>query len=161
MVELHIEDYICRELSSEEQKVAMNFVGYLRDKHLSFYKDNGAYWKEKIYYWVKLNDECVCFIAIKNPDEKNNHWTIWSADMGSQWLAKALVDNDIKEIAWKYVDHCGRCGSCGGGRHKIIFGKKFVDVCGCTFRIDNPNHDDISFLKEMVEIRIKEISNRP
>ncbi len=161
MVELNIEEYICRELSSEEQKVAMSFVCFLKDKHLTFYKDNGAYWKEKIYYWVKLNDECVCFVAIKDPDEKKNHWTVWSADMGSEWLEKDLVDDNIKENAWKYVEHCGCCGSCGGGRQKIIFGKKFDDICGCTFRIDNPKHDDISFLKEMVEIRIKEISNRP
>ena len=160
MAELNIDDYIRRELSSEEQKVAMSFVSFLQDNHLSFYKDNGAYWKDKIYYWVKLNDECVCFIAIKDPGEKNNHWTVWSADMGSQWLEKDFVDDDIKEIAWKHVDHCGRCGSCGGGRHKIIFGKKFDDVCGCTFRIDNPKHDDIAFLKKMVEIRIKEISNK-
>lgn len=160
MVEQNIEEYIYRELLSEEQKVAMNFVCFLKDKQLTFYRDNSAYWKEKIYYWVKLNDECVCFIAIKDPDEKNNHWTVWSADMGSEWLEKDLVDDNIKENAWKYVDHCDCCGSCGGGRHKIIFGKKFDDVCGCTFRIDNPKYDDISLLKEIVEIRIKEISNR-
>lgn len=161
MVELNIEDYIHRELSSEEQKVAMSFVCFLKDNHLSFYKDNCACWKDKIYYWVKLDDECVCFIAIKDPDEKNNHWTVWSADMGSQWLENDFVDDDIKETSWKFVDHCGRCGSCGGGRHKIIFGRKFDDVCGCTFRIDNPKNEDISFLKKMVEIRIKEISKRP
>lgn len=46
MVELNIEEYICRELSSEEQKVAMSFVCFLKDKHLTFHKDNGAYWKE-------------------------------------------------------------------------------------------------------------------
>lgn len=148
MVELNIEDYIHRELSSEEQKVAMSFVCFLKDNYLSFYKDNCACWKDQIYYWVKLDDECVCFIAIKDPDEKNNHWTVWSADMGSQWLENDFVDDDIKETSWKYVDHCGRCGSCGGGSHKIIFGREFDDVCGCTFRIDNPKNEDISFLKK-------------
>lgn len=160
MVELSIEDYIHRELSSEEQEVAMSFVCFLRDNHLSLYKDNCAYWKDKVYYWVKLDNECVCFVAIKNPDEENNHWTVWSADMGSQWLEKDFVDSDIMEAAWTYVDHCRHCGSCGGGRHKIIFGKEFDDVCGCTFRIDNPKHEDMSFLKEMVRIRMKEISSR-
>lgn len=158
MVELSIEDYIRRELPFEEQEVAMSFVSFLKDNHLSFYKDNGAYWKDKIYYWVKLEDECVCFIAIKDPAEKNNHWTVWSADMGSRWLANDFIDDHIKETAWKYVDHCDRCGSCGGGRHKIIYGKEFEDVCGCTFRIDNPKDEDMSFLKEMVDIRMKEIS---
>ena len=27
-------------------------------------------WKDKIYYWVKFNDECVYFIAITGPDDK-------------------------------------------------------------------------------------------
>ena len=39
----------------------------------------------------------------------------------------------------------------------MIFGKEFDDVCGCTFRIDNPKQEDLSFLKKMVEIRVKEI----
>ncbi len=157
MQELTIEEYIAMELSSEEQKVAKDFICYMKEKNLAFYKDNCAYWKNKIYYWVKCGDECVCFISIKNPDEKNNHWTIWSADMGSNWLEDAIEDGETKELAWKYVDHCGHCGSCGGGRYKVIFGREFDDVCGCTFRIDNPKQEDLKFLKTMVEIRLKEI----
>ena len=118
MAELNIEDYIRRELSLDEQEVAMNFVCFLKDNYLSFYKDNCDCWKDKVYYWVKSGNECVCFIAIKDPDEEDNHWTIWSDDIDSQWLGNDSVCSDIKETAWKYIDHCGHCGSCGGGRHK-------------------------------------------
>ena len=58
-----------------------------------------------------------------------------------------------------YVDHCGKCGSCGGGKHKIVFGKHFDNVCGCTFRVDNPTAFDLPFLKKMVELRKNEILN--
>ena len=160
MQELTIEDYIDRELTSEEHKVAVEFIRFLRDNQLEFYKDNCAYWKDKIYYWVKYVDECVCFISIKNPEEESNHWTVWSADMGSEGLENNLADDEVKELAWKYVDHCGHCGSCGGGRHKVVFGKEFNDVCGCTFRIDNPGKEDLKFLKTMVEIRLKEIQRK-
>lgn len=160
MVELNIEDYICKELSLDEQKIALDFIGFLKDKNLTFHKDNCDCWKDKIYYWVKLGNECVCFIAIKDPDKKDNHWTIWSDDMGSEWPEKYPVDNEIKETAWRHIDHCGHCGSCSGGRYKVIFGKTFDNVCGCTFRIDNPKPDDLKFLKKMVEIRIKEIQSQ-
>lgn len=160
MTELTIEYHIQRELSPKEQEVALAFVQFLKKNQLSFYKDNGAYWKDKLYYWVKLEEACVCFIAIKNPDEESNHWTVWSDDMGSEWFEKNFVGDEVKETAWKYVDHCGHCGSCGGGRRKIIFGKEFNDVCGCTFRIDNPKNDDLLFLKKMVEIRMKEIDSK-
>lgn len=157
MAEHNIEYDIQSELSLEEQEVAMDFVHFLKEKNLSFHKDNGAYWKDKIYYWVKRENECVCSISIKNPDEESNHWTIWSADMGSEWFEKESIRDEIKETAWKYVDHCKNCGSCGGGRRKVIFGKEFKDVCGCTFRIDNPKIEDLLFLKKMVEIRMREI----
>ena len=154
---LHIKDYIFRELSIEEQEVAIEFVSYLERNNMIFIKDNCDYWKDKIYYWVKYNDKCVCFIAIKNPDEKENHWTVWSDDMSSEWLKYSSKKEEIKEKAWKYVDHCGNCGSCNGGRRKVIFGKEFDDVCGCTFRVDNPASGDLLFLKKMVELRKKEI----
>ena len=156
MIELNIEDYICKELFTDEQKIALDFISFLKDNHLVFYKDNCNCWKDKIYYWVKFDNKCVCFISIKDPDEKDNHWTIWSDNMDSKWLENYPVDKEIRETAWKYIDHCGSCGSCGGGRHKVIFGKEFDDICGCTFRIDNPKSDDLRFLKIMVEIRIKE-----
>lgn len=157
MTELNIRDYIYRELSFDEQKIALEFVDFLEDNHMNFYRDNCNCWKDKIYYWVKLDDKCVCFIAIKDPDEPENHWTVWSDDMGSECLGKYIVENEMKENAWNHIDHCGHCGSCSGGRHKIIFGKEFYDVCGCTFRFDNPNLEDLLFLKMMVEIRIKEL----
>ena len=157
MSNLSIKDYICKELTLTEQQIALDFIGYLEGKNLTFYKDNCVCWKDKIYYWVQLGEKCVCFIAIKDPDEPENHWTVWSDDIGSEWLEKYPVDAKTKERAYKHVDHCGHCGSCGGGRHKVIFGKEFDDVCGCTFRVDNPTFADLAFLKTMVEIRIKEI----
>ena len=159
MVNLNIEDYIYRELSLDEQKIALEFTSFLKDKNLTFHKDNCERWKNKIYYWVKSEDKCVCFISIKDPDEANNHWTIWSDDMSDGLLTETAINDNLKEIAWKYVDRCGYCGSCGGGRHKNIFGKEFDDVCGCTFRIDNPTQEDLPFLKKIVEIRIGEIRN--
>lgn len=157
MSELNIKDYINSELSLSDREIALKFVRFLEDKNLTFYKDNCDCWKDKIYYWVKLEDKCVCFIAVNDPDEADNRWTVWSDDMGSERLEKSPYAAEINETAWKHVDHCGNCGSCGGGRHKVIFGKEFNDVCCCTFRIDNPDSDDLLFLEKMTEIRIKEI----
>ena len=67
------------------------------------------------------------------------------------------MSDEIKNVGWQYVDHCGNCGSCGGGKEKIIFGKSFPRVCGCTFRIDNAKQEDLPFLKTMVNLRMKEL----
>jgi len=75
------------------------------------------------------------------------------------WLDNYPIDDEIKEAAWKHIDHCGGCGSCSGGRHKTVFGKEFDNVCGCTFRIDNPTKKELPFLKKMAEIRQKELTD--
>ena len=137
------------------KQTALDFVKHLRKNGLTFYRDNCDCWKDKIYYWVKLGDECVCFIAIADPDEPNNLWTVWSDDCKA--YEDAPVSDEIKNVGWQYVDHCGNCGSCGGGKEKIIFGKSFPRVCGCTFRIDNAKQEDLPFLKTMVNLRMKEL----
>lgn len=154
MNELNIKEYIYRELSPSMQEIALEFVSYLEDNNMVFIKDNGAYWKDKIYYWIQFNGEVVCFIEIKGSNH-SNQWTVWSDDMDTA----CLEDNEIKEIAWKHINYCSCCGSCSGGKSKFIFGKVFDDVCGCTFRVDNPTIEDLPFLKEMVQIRKKEIFN--
>ena len=153
-----IEKHIERHLNGEIRKAASSFVSFLSEHNVFFYKDNCECWKDKIYYWVKLNDECVCFIAIADPDEPDNYWTVWSE--GSEVYESEFVDEQIKTTGWKYVDFCGNCGSCGGGKQKIIFGKTFDKVCGCTFRIDNAIKNDLPFLNKMAEMRINEIKNK-
>ncbi|MBQ8555214.1 MAG: hypothetical protein IJ438_04985 [Clostridia bacterium] len=154
MCDVHIKDHIRNELPSQAQRVALHYVAFLEENGITFHKDNCDYWKNKIYYWCKYHNDCVCFIAIKNPDEPQNVWTVWSDDMKSEWLESSDVDDQIKELAWKHIDHCGHCGSCGGGQRKVVFGREFKAVCGCTFRVDNPNKEDLLFLKKMVEIRL-------
>lgn len=143
-------------LSPDEQKHANAFVRYLLDLHLHFHRDTSPCWRDKRYWWVMDGRDCVCFIAIADPDEPGNRFTVWSDDMGDEAL-NAAVNDRVRTLAWQHVDHCGRCGSCGGGRHKVIFGRTFDDVCGCTFRVDNPDADDLLFLEEIVRLRIIEI----
>ena len=144
-----IEDYIDENLIDEAKTVALEFVTFLRNNNIEFYKDNGPCWKDKIYYWLKYDENCVAFIVINNPDEPENLWTVWSDD--SAVFKNDIIDEEIKNIAWNHVDFCGHCGSCSGGKKKIIFGKEFDGVCGCTFRVDNPKRSDLPFLKKMIE----------
>ena len=154
-----IEELICAELLPDDQSIALDFVGYLHKINAEFVRDVG-YWKNKIYYLVKYRGECVCFIAIRDPDEPENRWTCWSDDMDSDFLGSYPLENDLKKIAWKHIGHCGSCGSCGGGRKKTVFGKVFDRVCGCTFRFDNPDVQTLLFMKKMADIRILEILHK-
>ncbi len=156
MKEKLIEEIINEELSADDRAVALDFVAFLRENELEFVRDRG-YWRDKIYFLIQYDQECVCFMAINDPDEKDNRFTVWSDEMHEEYLTEEAVENSLKETAWKHVDLCGHCGSCGGGKDKVIFGKKFDRVCGCTFRVDNPDRNDLAFMKKMVELKIREL----
>lgn len=149
-----IENFVEENITGQSKQVALDFIAFLRKNKVEFYKDDNGYWKDKLYFWVKLGEACLCFIAINNPDEPENLWTVWSDDCRA--YEADISEENIKHVAWKYIDFCVHCGSCSGGRQKIVFGKVFEDVCGCTFRVDNPNAEDLPFLKKMIEIRINE-----
>lgn len=159
MVEKGIEEVINEELASEDKRIALEFTAFLRENECRLIRDRG-YWKDKIYFQVQYQDDCVCFIAIKDPDEKEINWTVWSDDMDSEYLTENVMEDEVKQTAWEHVDFCGNCGSCSGGRKKTIFGKEFAGVCGCTFRFDDPGTNELAFMKKMVELKKKELCER-
>lgn len=154
---MQIEDYINENLIEEAKAIALDYVAFLRANDVEFHKDNSPCWENKIYYWLKFMGEIIGFLAIKDPDEPDNFWTVWSDD--SKAFETENIDVKIKEEAWKHIDFCCNCGSCAGGKSKTVFGKEFNGVCGCTFRIDNPNVNDLSFLKNIFELLKEYILN--
>lgn len=142
-------------LTGAAKRVASEFVAFLRARNVEFYQDLGSAWKDKIYYWVKQGEECLCFLAFQDPDEPENQWTVWSDECDS--YAAEIPEDEIRNIAWRHIDFCGHCGSCKGGTQKTVFGRTFDRVCGCTFRVDNPTEEDLPFLKKMIELRIRDI----
>ena len=68
-----------------------------------------------------------------------------------------MPTDEILSSAIRHIDYCGHCGSCGGGKQRRIFCREFENVCGTTFRIDNPGADDLPFLEYMIRRRKDEI----
>lgn len=150
-----IEREISENLTGEMRETALKFTAFLKSHGLMFHRDRSGDWAEKIYYWVRSDKNCVCFIAVKDPDEPENAWTVWSDDSAA--YEAPLGDAETSEIGLKYVNRCEKCGACGGGRVKTVFGKHISGVCMCTFRVDNADLNGLPFLKTMVELRLNEI----
>lgn len=146
---------ISENLTGEMRETALKFTAFLKSHGLMFHRDRSGDWAEKIYYWARSDKNCVCFIAVKDPDEPENAWTVWSDDSAA--YEAPLGDAETSEIGLKYVNRCEKCGACGGGRVKTVFGKRISGVCMCTFRVDNADLNGLPFLKTMVELRLNEI----
>lgn len=150
-----IEREISENLTGEMRETALKFTAFLKSHGLMFHRDRSGDWAEKIYYWVRSDKNCVCFIAVKDPDEPENVWTVWSDDSAA--YEAPLGDAGTSEIGLKYVNRCEKCGACDGGRVKTVFGKRISGVCMCTFRVDNADLNGLPFLKTMAELRLNEI----
>lgn len=42
----------------------------------------------------------------------------------------------------------------------MIFGREFDRVCNCTFRFDDPDANDLAFMKKMVELKKRELCEK-
>lgn len=159
MSEWKIEDCIRNLLTEDTQKNALDFVDYLKVNEMTFERGKG-YWENQFYWLIKYQKEYVCFILIdgKDSEEKFAPLTVWSDDSDSNWFTDSIPDEHIKKIAWEHVDFCENCGGdCRPGKHKIIFGKEFSNVCRTTMRFINPDFAEWECVKKMVEIRKNDI----
>lgn len=158
MSEQKIENIIGEVLTGEAQKNALEFVAYLRANEMLFERGNG-YWENQLYWLIKYKNEYVCFILINGTgtEEKFKPWTIWSDDSDSNWFENFPLNEHMKEIAWKYIDFCGNCGSCSGGTRKTIFEKEFNNVCRTTMRFIDPDTETVELMIKMVDIRKSDI----
>lgn len=140
-----IEDYINKSLTNESKATALELIAFLRKNNIKFYKDNDFCRKDKICYHLKFNNECIALISIKEPDKT---WTIWLNNL--KFFNKDNIDNKIKNITWQNTTFCYHF--CDGRNKKNIFGKNFDEVYGCALRIDNPDINDLLFLKKIIEL---------
>jgi hypothetical protein len=158
-IEIHIREV----LTGEAQRLALNLAAYLTSQGMQFERGTG-YWEDKRYWHIKYKNSYVCFIlvngfgSVRHKNEPEG-WIIWSDDYDSDLFANYPLDERTKEIAWKHIDICGKCGGCKnpGGSHKTIFGKDFDNVCITTFRFDNPDAETVECVKKLLEIRKKHI----
>ena len=158
MNERRIEDFIVEVLSYDARKNALDFVAYLRAGDMQFERSTTSYWADKLYWYVKYQDEFVGFILVNGyglvgDETEPEGWIFWSDDYNSDLFANYPLDEHTKEIAWNHVDF----GTCGGGLTRKLFGKEFSPVCGTNFRFNNPNPEILECVKKLVEIRKNDI----
>ncbi len=140
------------------KNIALDFISFLIDNDMKFERA-GGYWKNQSYWYVKYNDEYVCFILINGigDEERFAPLTVWTDDSNSHWYGDCNLQDSIKNIAVRHIDICEKCGACSGGTVKNIFGKQYDNVCRTAFRFINPDSYELKCLKKLILLRKSDI----
>ena len=152
-----IETYIEELLTGDKQNVALTFEAFLRANGFAFER-GGGYWADKWYWYVKYNNQFAGYIALNYPEGQMDSWTVWSDEYNTPSFADYPLDEETKQAAWAHIDICAHCGSCEQqGTCKRLFGRDFENVCGTTFRFDNPDADALACMQKLFLIRKEDI----
>lgn len=160
MVEKSIENYILEVLVEDAQMHASNFILFLKAQNMQFERSPTNYWADKLYWYVKFQNEFIGFILINGYDSVGDEtepegWTFRSDNYNSSIFANFPLDEITKKIAFEHIDF----GTCGGGITVELFGQEFCPVCdSTTFRFDNPDAEALECIKKLVDIRRADIA---
>ena len=137
-----IEDSMKEVLGGELLENALNFVAYLKESGMTL-KGNRFYYK----------GELTC-IPIWKKDEKNpnGEWILCHCPIdGHEGFP---IDESVKEYVQASVSKCRNCG-CDHeerGATKLIFGKKFDNLCSSEIAFINPNSEAVEKIKVLMEL---------
>ncbi|MCL2546580.1 MAG: hypothetical protein FWE06_05220 [Oscillospiraceae bacterium] len=156
-----IEDNINDVLVGERQKLALDFVDFLRTNDMPI--ELNIFWHQgsKGHFWFAnyKETEAVCFILIDGDPNIPNSWEIFTGENEKSAPECTTDDEKLKEMAWQHINFCGKdCGgSCKPGKSRIILGKNFDNVCGSAMNFPNPDGETLNYAKKLITLTINTI----
>ena len=157
-INIQLIDYIKENLTGDTQKNALNFVQHLISIGMTA---KGSINDGKFVY--KGVTVCNTYFGSSshNPGypEPYTIWTTKNADFGKE-IESVPFNSRMKEIAWENVEtcdpHCPQHSSrtwCQGSATKVIFGRKFDNLCAPVYFTCDPNADAIECAVKLMEMR--------
>jgi len=143
MSEKTFEQIITEILTGDTQKNALDLAAFLKANDMETGENHGT---------IVYNGEVLAYMHMDGKPEMPGPWTIWPSVKGI--VPEGFIfDDDMKEIAWKNVNICGKCGGdCAPGSSKNIYGKDFDNVCGALLAFTNPTADELACVKSILEM---------
>ena len=151
-------------LEGDVLKNALDFTAFLRENKISDVWTATNSWK------ANYKGECACHFHIPydpyTPLAGTGTWVLRPAGWYGGEYENFITSDKYKEIMWASVKQCSACNgryigkkrpcNFAKGNDKMIFGKKFENVCGYLI-IMNPNGEVLEFAKKWVEAKIQMI----
>jgi len=140
------EDKIIGTLSGDTQKNALDFVAFLKANSMVVDENHSQ---------VIYNGKTLAYVHMDGNAEMPGPWTIWPDGDFSIVPQGYDFDKSMKEIAWRHVNICGKCGqSCAPGSNKVLFRKEFEGICGSVMVFTDPGGDALICLQKLLLMKM-------
>jgi len=142
-----VEDVIREKLTDILQQNALDLVAFIRENGMDFERDDYA--GDVGWFVGGALGNRLCFLIIHGSANPSAPWTLCFQDCDFPDDA----DTDIKEITWAHTIKCSRCHEgwekCGHG-DRMIFGRKFENLCLSQFWFENPDGQTLESVKKLL-----------
>ena len=143
-----VEDVILDLVTHEHQKLALDFVAFIRANKMT------PAWASQNAWKVNYRGKVLCYIRTAgtahyhNLDDRSWHVTF---AVYSDYVYDVAVPIESIQHIWDKVNHCTRCNNCIPANQLTINGKRFDNVCHQWLVIKNPNEELLECIKKLVE----------
>ena len=150
-----IEDAINNTLKGDAQKSALDLITHIRASEGSGTFTIDIHDENDESGW---NVSDLGFIIITGSDDFPGPWTMWLNADNIGEHGESSINEHIKEFAWAHISPCGSCGGqCSPGTRTVVFGKTFENVCQHNLIFVNPDAKAVAFMKQIVDIRKRDV----
>lgn len=146
-VKPEIEDTLANVLQGDALENALKLIAYLREN-----KINPA-WSATNVWKISYRSFSVCFLRVYGAAEYHGlqagTWHV--IPFIGEYDASALPD-EYKKIVWEKKRTCQNCGLCSL-QLAHIFGKEYERACEKSIVFTNPDADDVTCIKKLIDLR--------
>ena len=145
-----IEESILALLNGERQRIALDFVSYVRSLRMT------PQWASVNSWAVSYKGKRVCYIKLVMR-QGENAWYIRPAVRYDETLRHFCIEEQIEQQMLDNVHYCIRCGKCAPGITVTFFDRTLEHVC-CSpidFEFHNPGEVELACVKKLIEYRRK------
>lgn len=149
-----VDDVIRSVLSGTQQKLALDFVAYLKSLRMS------PQWASHHSWAVSYKGKRVCYIKISEKTSEGT-WYIRPSLQYDAGLDAFCRENGLIACMLKNVHFCVACGRCAPGKNATFFGQSLEHVCCAPidFEFHNPIEEELECVKKLLVYSRQTIAN--
>ncbi|MDF2686985.1 MAG: hypothetical protein K0S55_2168 [Clostridia bacterium] len=147
-----IEDAILEQLDGDKQKLALDFVAWLRENKMTLrWAGFKNAWK------ANYKSKTICYVKLKSNESNEKKWVVYPYLNHINQYEELIVTEDLQNIIWDNMFYCLSCRTPCNTTNITFLGKEIKGVCGGRQPVwfFEPDNATINCIKKLLELEKK------